>query len=108
MVADERGVETEKGLGTLLDDPQASDAIGPPLVFELKALLTDQAGPNLRNDIAHGLVNDHALDSPNAVYSWSLALKLVMLPLAAAISAQQRDPDGEGPDGGEQPGSEPE
>jgi len=107
MATDERGVESEKGLGTLLDDAKASNAVGPQLVFELKALLTDQAGPNLRNDIAHGLVDDHALSSPNTVYSWWLALKLVMLPLAAAISAHQREPDGEGP-GGEQPGSEPE
>ena len=107
LVTDERGVETEKGLGTLLEDPQSSDAIGPQLVFELKSLLTDQAGPNLRNDIAHGLVDDQALSSSAAVYCWWLALKLVMVPLAAAISAQQHVADGEDTGSGDQPESEP-
>lgn len=108
MVTDERGVETENGLGTLLDDPQASDAVGLPLLFELKALLTDQVGPNLRNEIAHGLVDDQALGSPAAVAAWWLALKVVMLPLAASFSSQQRDPDGGEAGDGEGLGTKPQ
>lgn len=74
------GVETEKGLGILLDDPGAEEVLGKSMVFELKALLTDQSGPNLRNDIAHGLADDQALNSMSVVYAWWLSLRFVLGP----------------------------
>ncbi len=93
LVTDDHGVETEKGLGTLLDDPFADQAIGAPWVFELKTLLTEQGGPNLRNDIAHGLVDDRALNSAAAIYAWLLALKIVMQAFVAGRTAQDGKED---------------
>ena len=34
-------------------------------------------GPNLRNNIAHGLLNDQEANSVDAVYAWWLGLQLV-------------------------------
>jgi len=82
MFVSDDGVETEKGLTTLLDDAQAADVLGSDLVFEMKALLTDQQGPNLRNNIAHGLTTDVELGGSSAAYVWWLVLRLVTLPHA--------------------------
>ena len=82
LIVDESGVESEKGLGTLLDLPEASDLLGSGLTLELRALLTEQEGANLRNHVAHGLLTDAEAWSYNAVYAWWLCLRLVMVPLA--------------------------
>jgi len=82
MFVSDDGVETEKGLATILDDATAADVLGGDLVFEMKALLTDQQGPNLRNNIAHGLTTDIELGGSSATYAWWLALRLATLPHA--------------------------
>lgn len=104
LITDERGVETEKGLGPLLDDPKSVDVLGIDLCFELKALLTAGQGPNLRNFIAHGLASDGHLMAQSAVYVWWLAVRMAVFPWATqqsfgdAGTAPTRD--GEGRDDG--------
>ena len=34
-------------------------------------------GPNLRNNVAHGLLNDQQANSVEALYAWWLGLQLV-------------------------------
>ena len=75
------GVESEKGLGALLAMPEAADALGAELHFELKALLIEQQGDNLRHDTAHGLLHDAQAWSAGAIYAWWLCLRMVMVPL---------------------------
>ena len=75
---DSTGIVTENGLGTLLENPKAKDVLGKDLHFELKALLTDPVGPNFRNDIAHGLVQDDEAMSLYSVYIWWLCLRLLV------------------------------
>ena len=55
---DQNGIETENGLSTLIDLPQTTTIFGEDLTYEIKALFCDQLGPNLRNNIAHGLLDD--------------------------------------------------
>jgi hypothetical protein len=71
------GIETENGLSTLMEMPEAEKVFGKDLVFELRALLCDAFGPNLRNELAHGLLDDYACRSVYSIYTWWLALKLV-------------------------------
>jgi hypothetical protein len=71
------GIETENALGTLLDLPETTKIFGEDVTFELKALLCDPRGPNLRNEVAHGLLDDGAFQSAHAVYAWWFGLKLV-------------------------------
>jgi len=80
LFVDERGLESEKSLNALLEMPEADRAFGPNLTLELRALLCEQLGPNLRNDLAHGLLNDPQSWSAAAVYAWWLCLYLVLLP----------------------------
>lgn len=72
-----QGIETENGLSSLMDLPKTKEVFGEDLAFEIDALLCDPYGPNLRNEIAHGLASESATESGSAVYAWWLALRLV-------------------------------
>lgn len=72
------GVETEKGLSTLLDDEHISEVLDENLLFELKAVLTDHLGPNFRNNVAHGLMDPREGLTAHPMYLWWLCLKLVV------------------------------
>ena len=74
---DQDGIETENGLSTLVDLPKTKDIFGSDLTYEMKTLFCDPLGPNLRNNIAHGLLNDQQAQSIEAIYAWWFGLKLV-------------------------------
>ncbi|TAM63787.1 MAG: DUF4209 domain-containing protein [Rhodanobacter sp.] len=74
---DGNGIESECGLSTLLGMPEAGKVFGEDLTFEFSALLCDAHGPNLRNELAHGLLDEGACQSVYVIYVWWLALKLV-------------------------------
>ena len=73
---DEYGIESEKSINSLLQEPKIYELLGRDLTEELKFLLTEPMGLNYRNKICHGLVSE----SPNSadVYTWWLSLKLVV------------------------------
>lgn len=109
---DSKGIETENGLSKLLEHPDIEKAMDKNLLFEFRALLTERSGPNLRNEIAHGLIEaDHAR-SAHAVYLWWLCLRLVVNSIdwkmsdneketaSSAFQTEQSSPDNEdGQDG---------
>lgn len=74
---DKNGIENENGMSTLMDLPEAEQVFGKDLAFELKTLFCDAFGPNLRNELAHGLLDEDACHSPFAIYAWWLGLRLV-------------------------------
>lgn len=76
---DKDGIENENGLSTLMDRPEAETVFGKDLAFELKTLFCDAIGPNLRNELAHGLLNEEACLSPFAIYAWWLGLRLTFI-----------------------------
>ena len=73
---DEYGVESEKSINSLLQEPKIYELLGRDLTEELKFLLTEPMGLNYRNKICHGLVGE----SPNYadIYIWWLCLKLAV------------------------------
>lgn len=75
---DRDGIENENGLTTLLNNERAEDILGEDLLFELKAVFTESVGPNLRNEVAHGLLSDRSSSSVASVYSWWMILRLVV------------------------------
>jgi len=77
-VLDANGIEMEKGLSTLLDEEKLREVIDENLIFELKSLLANSFGFNLRNNIAHGLSDDATFHSSEALYFWRLCLHLVV------------------------------
>ena len=74
---DEDGIETENGLSTLIDLPQATIVFGEDVAYEIKTLFCDHFGQNLRNNVAHGLLDDDQSQSAHSVYAWWFGLKLV-------------------------------
>ncbi|WP_446812102.1 DUF4209 domain-containing protein [Methylomonas sp. 2BW1-5-20] len=74
---DKDGIENENGLSTLIDLPEAKRVFGEDLAFELKALFCDAFGPNLRNALAHGLLEEDDCYSEFAIYAWWLGLRLI-------------------------------
>lgn len=74
---DLNGIENEIGLTGLMDLPEAEKVFGPNLSFEIRALFCDAFGPNLRNELAHGLLDDEACQSIYSVYAWWFGLKLI-------------------------------
>lgn len=75
---DREGIETENGLSTLMDLPISKDIFGDDLTFEIKSIFTESLGFNLRNEVAHGLLNDRSSASTPTVYAWWMALRLVI------------------------------
>ncbi len=74
---DKEGIESENGFSTLMAQPEADELFGDDLAFELRALFCDPFGPNLRNELAHGLLDDTACRAEASVYAWWVGLRLV-------------------------------
>lgn len=73
------GTEKENGLSTLIELPEMVQVFGEDLTFEIRALFCDQMGANLRNEIAHGLVDHNACNSIYGVYAWWLVFNLIFI-----------------------------
>jgi len=89
---DADGVETENGLSRLVRSAEMPELFGEDLSFELEALFCDATGPNLRNEVAHGLLNDYAANSGYAVYAWWLVLRLVLTSILDSEEIPAADP----------------
>jgi len=89
LFADEYGVEIEKSLNALLDMTETEEFFGAGMVMEMKAMLIVQSGPNLRNDIAHGLLDDNSAWSYSALYMWWFCVRLVTWPLIQMTNVAQ-------------------
>lgn len=75
---DSKGIETEIGLSALMEIPETNQLFGENLAFEFKALFCDAFGPNLRNELAHGLLDYETCESVNSIYAWWLGLRIVI------------------------------
>jgi len=64
------GLQMEDGLSTLVSLPEMNTVFGEDLAFEIRALFCDGFGPNLRNELAHGLLDEGALRSVESIYAW--------------------------------------
>ncbi|MCF5911143.1 DUF4209 domain-containing protein, partial [Aeromonas veronii] len=75
---DREGIENENGLSTLMDLQEALKLFGEDLTFEIKSVFTDALGFNLRNEVAHGLLDDNTSASIHTIYAWWMILRLVI------------------------------
>ena len=75
---DSQGIETENGLSTLLDKKEAEEIFEEDFLNELKMLMSSSKGPNLRNHIAHGLLEEWEADSDYTIYLWWRMLRMLM------------------------------
>lgn len=75
------GIQEEKGLDLLLKEEILEKIFSKDLLFTLQALLVEKTGANLRNSVAHGLMDQDEFYTASAVYFWWLALRLICIPL---------------------------
>ena len=72
-------VEKYIALGSLLDKSEAKEALGNDLEFEIRSIFTDKRGPNLRNNIAHGEMDDYSSQSEFCFYAWWMILRILCM-----------------------------
>jgi hypothetical protein len=87
---DKNGIQRLIDLNEIVVDSRASMIVSEDVIFELRCLLTDNRGANLRNQLAHGMLSDGALASVEAVYCWWLVLLLCIF--SPAISGTKVAP----------------
>ncbi|MGH9461137.1 MAG: DUF4209 domain-containing protein [Vicinamibacteria bacterium] len=81
---DAQGVQEERDLNQLLRMEGATDVLGEDLLWEVKSLLIEKTGPNLRNRLCHGLLAAGDFERP-AVNT--LLWLTVLLSLAAKVAS---------------------
>jgi hypothetical protein len=75
------GIQEEHNLNTTLYHQKIDDIFDESTLFDLRCLLVEHAGSNLRNRIAHGLISDVEFMDPLMSYAWWLVLRLCCLPI---------------------------
>lgn len=81
----DKGIQDEYNLNKLLTNEKftvkLNEIFGENFVFDLRCVLIERFGANLRNDMAHGLIEHNSFYSYAAVYFWWLALRFYILPV---------------------------
>lgn len=91
--SDDKGIQNEHNLNTTLYRPEIASIFDENTLFDLKGLLVEHSGSNLRNRMAHGLINDREFLSPLMSYLWWLTLRLCCVPiLIHQHKVEQSDP----------------
>lgn len=78
---DKDGIENELTLDSLIDLSLEHQTIDENYAFDLRSLLVDRLGSNLRNQHCHGLLSDHEYHSPDMAYFWAFALNMLCYPI---------------------------
>jgi len=84
-------VQDEYSLNKMLQETHTNELeeiLGKDIVFDLQGLLIERFGTNLRNEMAHGLLDTMVFGSPEVLYLWWLTLRLCVLPLCRQPSNQ--------------------
>ena len=92
-LSDRDGLQKEYTLSAVLAWPEAERVLGADAVFALQVLLVEPTGPNLRNQMAHGLVGDGQLDAAACEYLFWLALRLALFPPGPESTSGTDSPD---------------
>lgn len=81
------GLQKELDLGGLLALPRTTELLGEDLVFDLRGILTEKFGENLRNEMAHGNMPEAAFfRSVGPLYFWWLLLRMVWIGYEAGMA----------------------
>lgn len=75
------GSQDELDLNSTLRMPEINDIVGEDIAFDLRALLIERFGANLRNRFAHGLMHQSEFNSYDGAYLWWVCLYLCIAPL---------------------------
>jgi hypothetical protein len=70
------GIQAEKDLKQLMEMPEFTRFFGPNITFDLRGIMIERFGHNLRNEFAHGLLPEGGFYHPASVYLWWLCIHL--------------------------------
>ncbi len=96
---DKHGLQNFIQMGTMLTKHRAAleEIFGYPIVQELRVLFVDQNGPDLRNQVAHGLMGDHQFFHHASIYAWWFIFRLTICPVRQRFLDDPEAPeDGQG------------
>jgi len=91
---DSKGIQDERSLNLTLYPPYSSSlekVFGEDIIFDLRGLLVERFGANLRNRMAHGLMDHNSFYSVEVPYLWCLVLKICCLPIIKQIKDKQAE-----------------
>lgn len=71
------GSAQEKELRSVFSLPELLDAYDNNIIFAFRGLLNEQAGANIRNRIAHGIIGEAECSSGECLYFGALVIKLL-------------------------------
>jgi hypothetical protein len=87
---DDEGIQDERPLNDILYCPEIDEIFGEDLAFDLRGLLVERHGSNLRNKVAHGLMSFDGFYSIETIYFWWMTLRLCCIPIIANIRGNQQ------------------
>lgn len=94
---DTDGIQEEFNINQFLSDPKFTNpltkSLGEDFMFDLRGLLVERFGTNLRNNMAHGLVDHDSFYSLPGSYLWWLTLRFYSRPTLAKLQKNQSNAD---------------
>jgi hypothetical protein len=85
---DSKLVQEERLLGTLLAMPETIQVFGECAVFELRGILCEKLGFDLRNRLAHGFLGTDECFGVDVLNAWWLILRLCVIPACEILNQQ--------------------
>ncbi len=73
------GTSKEKVLSSIFDLPELIDSYDNDILFLFKGLLNEQAGANIRNEVAHGIIDLYSASSGASIYFICAVIKLLVI-----------------------------
>lgn len=89
---DSKLIQEERLLGTLLSMPETIEIFGQDLVFELRGLLCEKHGCDLRNRLAHGFLSYNECFNYDVLLLWWHVIRLCVFPIYSALK-QKENPE---------------
>lgn len=84
---DSEGQGEENGLSSLMRLEETQHILGENLTFEIKSIFSERIGFNLRNRVAHGLIDDDDSNSNVCFYAWWMILRMII----SSINVTEQD-----------------
>jgi len=84
-------VQEERLLGVLLSLPETTHIFGEEMVFELRGVLCEKFGFDLRNRLAHGFLTTSGCFAPEVLLAWWLVLRLCCFPIYCELEQANLD-----------------
>lgn len=98
----DNGIQDEYNLNKILRETKFTDKLhqifGEDFIFDLRCVLVERFGSNLRNDMAHGLLEHNAFYSSAVVYFWWLSLRFWLAPVFIEPSGTPPEDSGKSSD----------